>query len=190
LTDTPGLEISPPVWSPDGSQLAACRLDGKTTYVFQADTPWSEEPPTQLPPFGDSQNSFWPASWSPDAKLLAGIHWRGSLDTNRITLYSFDGGSYRIVTGQLGDGLTPDWLEDSRRLMFNGQSDDRSLIFFLDTASGDTREVLSSESLSAAPNVQAGEVESVAISPDNRSLYVHWSSSDSDIWMLTLEEQE
>ena len=190
MTDNPGLEISPPIWSPDGSQLAACSLDGKTTYVFQADKPWSEEPPTHLPPFGDSENTFWPASWSPDAKVLAGIHWRGSLDTNRITLYSFDSGSYRIVTEQLGAGLTPIWLNDGRRLLVNGRSDDRSLIFLLDTESGDTREVLSNESLSAAPDVQAGEVESVAISPDNRSIYVHWRRTESAIWMLTLAGEE
>ena len=195
LIDAPGLEVSPPVWSPDGSRLAVSSLDEKTTYVFRADKPWSEEPPTQLPPFGDSEDRFWPMAWSPDAKLLAGLHWRGTPDATRIALYSFDSESYRIVTEELGLHVSSAWLNDGRRLMFSGQSVDgqsvdHRLIFLLDTESGDTRELLSSEGLSATPTVRAGRVASVAISPDNRSIYIHWYYTESDIWMLTLGDQE
>ena len=57
----------------------------------------------------------------------------------------------------------------------------------LDTETGEHHEVLSAEILGIAPdsfNLWSG------LSPDNRAIFFERSPDESDIWMLTLGEQE
>jgi hypothetical protein len=66
------------------------------------------------------------------------------------------------------------------------RDEDEPTIFLLDTETGETREVMSSASLSIAPDRIGGRP---ALSPDNRSIYIERSHQEADIWMLTFDEQ-
>jgi hypothetical protein len=141
LTDTAGSAVGIPIWSPDGTRLATCSQSGEKSYVFDADKPWSEEPPVPLPPFGDGEDRFCPLAWSPDGRLLAGGHWR-TLGIERTAVYSVDTGRYRILAEPVwAKSLWTAWLADSRRLLVNAQGEDRSAVFLIDTESGEAREV-------------------------------------------------
>jgi Tol biopolymer transport system component len=180
LTEMPDTEFFIPRWSPDGSRLAISSLNGEVNYIFDPDKPWSEEPPMQLVGFGAAEDWFFPHSWSPDGRRLAGYCWRKDAKTGGICLYSFDTGDYKELTE---DGW-PTWLNDGRRLMFRGE--DESTIFLLDTETGEIQEVMSSDSLSIAPD---GIGVRPAVSPDNRSIYIERLHQEADIWMLTFDRK-
>ncbi|MGB6335780.1 MAG: protein kinase, partial [Thermoanaerobaculia bacterium] len=183
LTDMPETEFILPVWPPDGSRLATSSLHGEVTYIFDPDKPWREEPPTQLVGFGDEEDKFWAWSWSPDGRRLVGECGREASEGLGICLYSFDTGDYEKLTEV---GSDPFWLNDGRRLMFHAEGDSGSAIFLIDTETGETREVITSESLSIAPD---SIWQWPALSPDNRTIYIERYHTEADIWMLTFDQQ-
>lgn len=165
-----------------------CNLRGDA-YVSGTKKPWSEDPPTQLPPFGDEDETFCPTSWSPDGKLLVGEAWRQLQDAveMRIALFSFESRTYQVLVESLGieDDVQPQWLADGRRLLFRESPVD-DIFSILDTETGEVREVFSSESLGVGRD---GRAYMAAISPDNRDIYVHWYYRGTAISMLTLGDQ-
>ena len=92
-----------------------------------------------------------------------------------ITIYSLRTQEYERLT-DFGD--SPVWLSDSRRILFYDFTQGK--IFLVDSKSGRVREVLS-----ISPDI----VDSLSVSPDNRSIYFSRSTSEADIWLLTLNEE-
>ncbi len=179
LTDSGGSMITP-VWSPDGSKIASCD-NGETTYVFCVDEPWAQQSVEALPRHGEVGVKWFPRSWSPNGKLLAG--YLGQL--RGIVIYSFETKRYRTLTDT---GGMPVWLSDSRRLLFVSSSNiqDDAPISLLDTATGEYHEVLSSELLSIEPDwIRPWPT----ISADDRTIYFERQRREADIWMLTLNEE-
>ncbi|MGB6639800.1 MAG: hypothetical protein WBG67_03410, partial [Thermoanaerobaculia bacterium] len=89
------------------------------------------------------------------------------------------------VTTEFGDW--PEWLHDGRRIFYMSSKGKYGGVFsILDIETGEHHEVLSSEILSIAPDAIN---QWPAISPDNRNLYVERIHRESDIWMLTLDQQ-
>jgi Tol biopolymer transport system component len=172
------------VWSPDGTRLATDILY-KETLVFDADSPWSEIPPSPLPPFGENDTEFFGAySWSPDGKFLAGWSNNSAKIRLRIAIYSFETGKYQEFPGW---GDWPMWLSDGRRLLFDSHEGDFGSTFsILDTETGERHEVISSEILSIAPD---RILPGLTLSPDNRSIYFARSHTEADIWMLTFDQE-
>jgi Tol biopolymer transport system component len=171
LTETSGHAINYPVWSPDGLRIAYFnRADGKNTYIFHLTDPWTEQTPEVLPPLSETGEFFVAWSWSPDSKWLAG--YEGPDDG--ITIYNLESHQYRRLTHS---GRRPVWLRDSRRLLFL----DSGNVFLLDIDSGRVHELLS-----ISPDI----VGELSISHDNRWIYFHGESSEADIWMLTLNEEQ
>ena len=184
------LGLNPPIFSPDGSRLAVNTSGGETTWIFQAGKPWDAATREALPPIGAPQDRFMPNSWSADGRRLAGGRWRVEREdqAERVAIYDFETERYRTYPGPLGSWARSNWLNDSRRLLVcSGERDETSRIFILDTESGETRKVITSEEVSAMPDVHSGRLCFPAISPDNRSLYLDWRYSQTDIWLLTLE---
>ena len=66
------------------------------------------------------------------------------------------------------------WLNDSRRLLYTYHRK----LFVLDSVSKKSRELLS-----VAPD----DFNSVALSPDNRTLYFTRATQQGDIWLMTLK---
>ncbi|MGB7490836.1 MAG: protein kinase, partial [Thermoanaerobaculia bacterium] len=187
LTNDPDKIVFPPRWSPDGRRLATTVNYG-SAYVFDADTPWTEQPPTELPRFEAPGNVFWqPWSWSPDGSLLAGIaagENEDGIEAGGIVLFSFDTGEYRHFTDF---GWFPLWLADSRRVLFTAEQKQPSKFCLLDTETGGYHEVLSSEILGIAPD---GINWWPGLSPDDRAIFFARLHDDADIWMLSLGAQE
>jgi len=187
LTNEPDKIVFPPRWSPDGRRLATTVNYG-SAYIFDADTPWTEQPPTELPRFEAPGSLFWqPWSWSPNGSLLAGIaagENEDGIEAGGIVLFSFDTGEYRY---SIDFGWNPLWLADGRRVLFTAEQKAPSKLCLLDTETGEYHEVLSAEILEIAPdrvNWWPG------LSPDNRAIFFTRLHDDADIWMLTLGDQE
>jgi Tol biopolymer transport system component len=184
LTDTPGLLTTVGIWSPDSTKIAT---DEPSACIFDADTTWTEKPPQMLPPIDESgELMFNPDSWSPDGTQLAGqvLHYRG-LYSNGIAIYSFETKQYRRLTDFGGWAV---WLSDSRRLLFTTSSrNDSNIVYILDSQTGKYHEILSDEILNIAPD----RIDyKPAISSDDRYIFYERIRDESDIWMLTLNEEE
>ena len=189
LTEVPGKTVQPPVWSPDGQRLAAT-INYGSTYVFNADQPWTEHPPEEIPRYQAEGNVFFlPWSWSPDGKVLAGDAHGEHEDGNEasgIVLYSFETGEYRQLTDF---GLYPQWLADGRRVLFlvGAEGEVPARFALLDTETGEHREVLSSEILGITPDTINFWPR---LSLDNRAIIFTRFHEEADIWMLTLRDEE
>jgi TolB protein len=182
LTDTPGMLTTFGVWSPDGTKIAT---DEPAACFFDADTPWNEEPPQRLPPVEEEGDlRFFPGSWSPDGKHLAG-EYATEGEIQGIAIYSFETEQYRRLTDF---GGWPIWLSDSRRLLFTKNlRNESNVIYLLDSQTGKYHEILSNEMLNIAPD----RIDyKPAISSDDRNIFFERIKDESDIWMLALNEEE
>jgi len=184
LTDTPGKTVLSLRWSPDGRRLATAVNHG-SAYVFDAEKPWTEQPPTELPRFEAPGNVFWkPWSWSPDGAFLAGCLQGFNEDGSAaegIVLYSLETSEYRQVTDF---GWNPLFLANGRRILILNWAEPVELLL-LDFATGEIEGVLSAASLGIAPDrINYWP----ALSPDNRTIFFDRLHSEADIWLMTLGE--
>jgi len=88
-----------------------------------------------------------------------------------ILVYEVAKKSYRRVTTT---GQHPMFLSDGRRIAFL----DGTVLKIVDVATGRTSEILSGDSRRT--------IDSIAFSPDDRSLFVAWASTQAVLWLMTL----
>jgi len=170
-TDDPNGAMSFNEWSPDGSQLHFIETTSTSTNMFFFDPrkPWTKQTPQTLPSVTETGLEFSPGPWSPDGKQLLGV--AGAADQDGIFTYAF---ASRQFT-RLSDVGTPwCWLNDGRRLLYTYHRK----LFVLDSVSKKSRELLS-----VAPD----DFNSVALSPDNRTIYFTRATQQGDIWLMTLK---
>lgn len=173
LTET---DVGPwdPYWSPDGERLLIYQTSGDGSnppggYIIAARAAPGEQEWTPLPPLAGTQRIVRPVSWSPDGGHIAGARSDG------IFVYSFETDTWRQVTDF---GAWPHWLSDSDRLLFFfGDA-----LWLADSHTGETKEIYS-----FAPG-QSGNSGSLAISPDDRTIYIVRARRGADIHLLTREE--
>lgn len=167
LTEIPvptGEPASYPVWSPDGTRVAAALETSVAVYDL------STKPPRQTQRF-DELGDIRPFSWSPDGRWIAGVNKLGSRDAIRV--FDLQTGQHREVA----DGASsPEWLPDSRHLVFNRTSH----IVLLDTVTGRERAVMQIE----RPFDQWGRT--VTLSRDGRTLAYLQFQTEGDVWLMTL----
>ncbi|HMV49604.1 MAG TPA: hypothetical protein PKD31_17725, partial [Blastocatellia bacterium] len=155
-----------PFWSPDGAQLAYTTRRG-LPFVLDIARPWWEQSPQPIISPG-AEETFLAAAWSPDGKLLAGP-WQPRGLRSRLGAYSFEARQFTPLT--TGRGLFPVWLNDNRRILYV----DAGRLLISDPVTGQEREVLS---------LLPHRITSVAITRDNRSLYISVEENEADIWLL------
>ena len=116
---------------------------------------------------------FSASSWSADGRWLAGgLHQPdGGEQAPGVVLYSLPGRVYRKVT-ERGEGAT--WLSDSRHLLYW----DNGALFFLDTQSGSSRQVLTTP--------PGSDYNDFSVSSADRVLYLARNTEQGDIRLLTL----
>jgi Tol biopolymer transport system component/serine/threonine protein kinase len=177
VTKTTGRSMWYPFWSPDGTQVAAHNEVGTFTWDLSGGLPVGEGTP--LPPVGeDLLFSGW--EWSPDGTRIVGDP--TTLDGfNRAgtIVYSFETGKYESVSdfGQSFDGGwggLGNWMPDSRNVVIAHDHD----LYRVDTATGESSKVLSSG--------DASTLIPVGVSADGSTIFFARFSSESDIWLLTL----
>ncbi len=159
--------VSIPVWSPDGKQISFDNED--LTYIIDIkDAPDISKAETL--PRTDNGGFFRVWDWSPDGKRLA-----GSFDTAHgpgVGYFSFDTRKYERITDFVA---LPRWLPDGRRMIFerNGRP------FIAETDTKRVREIL--------PEIK-DYIRNIAVSRDGKMIYYTTRKSESNIWMLDLNE--
>jgi len=180
LTDVPGQHVNYPSWSPDGSRMVATYA-GSSGFLFDPHRPWDDQEP-ELLPAPEPGVDFVPAAFSPDGTRLAGHLQSASGAWGGIAVLDLDTGAYRRLSEF---GLSPSWLPDGRRLLFQDQAPDpvgRQVsfredhkLFAIDVETGDYHEVL------AVPGVSLG---SPSVTKDGATLYFQMVTTEADIWLL------
>jgi serine/threonine protein kinase len=170
-TDAPIGAGSHNQWSPDGLQLTYTDQVGTDWFVFAPRKPWSGQTPQVFSGVMKTEKGllFNPYSWSPDGKQILGPG--GDLDQDGIFTYEF---ATKRFTRLSNVGRPWSWLSDSRRLLYTLHGK----LFVLDSVSKKSRELLS-----VAPD----RFDSVALSPDNRTIYITRATQQGDIWLMTLK---
>jgi len=169
LTAVAGRVIEP-IESPDGS-LLVCGIDFRGPFRIDLRKPLGERVPRPLPVAGGGAlPAFGVTAWSADGLRLAGFDQSG-----RIVLYSF--ATRRVdVLPERGTNMT--WLRDGRTLLFLRDN----AVWALDT--------LDRTDLQARPVLSApahSRFDWLAVSPDERTLYLVQTTEEADIGMLTLK---
>jgi Tol biopolymer transport system component len=172
-----------PVWSPDGARLLFSR-PGVTGQVVDAKAGPDAPPLRELPPYLDPGFEFVPLDWSPDGGLIAGMLVSAGGERGGLAVFDLGRGRYVKVADF---GTYPQWLPDSRRLVFQGPtpadrspvegSPDRESLFVVDCPSGRVSEIL------GVPEVGLAYP---AVSRDGRTLVFVRSTVRSDVWTLTI----
>ena len=128
ITDATG---GVPVWSPDGLRMAtspaAAAASTEISFTFDP-TGSTPESTDTLPDPAPEMAPFFPNSWSPDGRRLAGDI--GFTDTG-IIVYSLETATYQQLTDF---GQWPVWLPNGRHLLFVSGG---SRFFVVDTESGE-----------------------------------------------------
>jgi Tol biopolymer transport system component len=164
-----------PTISPDGLQIAA------------SDTrrPWSitdvknpKNPSTKFMQDPNPTGKFWPFSWSPDGKFLAGAFFEQGIARD-VATFSLDTSKFQML-GQrtVGQFVMLSWLSDSKRLIYR----DRRGIFLVDTQTHDSKPLITVGGYLIA--------RSLAISSDDRIITYTETGTSGDIWMLELGTQK
>jgi serine/threonine protein kinase/Tol biopolymer transport system component len=165
-----------PIGSPDGRWLVASLGFHDAALLDLGGQAGAGKPRIQpLPRPGNGQEVFSATSWSPDGARLAGTLARldGS-DIPGVVVYSLASRAYERLTDS---GSVPLWLHQGPRLLYLREG----RIFLYDLGTREPR------LLHEPP---PGSVfNSIALSPDDRTLYTVRATDEGDVWMLTLAEQ-
>jgi Tol biopolymer transport system component len=167
LTDRPA-NTAFPVWSPDGSRMAAAGVQDTTAFVFDPTRAWLAQQPEMLPVPPDSLAPFAPHDWSPDGQRLAGMI--SALDRGIVT-YTFATHTYERLTDF---GQWPIWLPDSRRVLFVSGG---NAFYVVDRVTKGVRQVYS---------VNLDVIGPPQLTRDGRTVYYSRRVTEADIWLMTL----
>jgi Tol biopolymer transport system component len=165
LTKNPG--SNSPVWSSDGKRIAFS-IEGKRA-VIEAEGGGQPQP---LPLWEKGPEFFLVTSWSPNGQKLAGDLRGPDGRSTGIAVYNSSTLRYERITDA---GQSAKWLNDGRRLLFVGLRG----LYLVDSQSRKT-----SELFSLFPHEQ---IRGVTIAPDNRMIYFSLSTTEADVWLLTIE---
>jgi serine/threonine protein kinase len=174
LTRTTGPSPTNPLWSPDGTFIAFAR--GPETQLLPLAGDRAAASPESLPPPAAGL-SFGPLAWTPDNQQLLGLARRNAEDPNpQWMAFTLSSKSYeKLAVARAAKHVAP--LRDGHRAA--ATSDERHGIDLLDTRSGEKRGLL--------PAGRAGYIQTWALSPDEKFLFVNRATEQADIWLATLE---
>jgi Tol biopolymer transport system component len=159
-------------WSPDGTRILASQPVTYEAVIIDAGPP-PRRPPEALPRW--TEGPFLPESWSPDGRLIAGAGPNGG-----IVIYSASERTYRRVSET---GTLPQWLADSRRLIYN----DGTIMRVLDVYDGSTRPVTTPIAGGWASGDPSRPLVGWSFTSDGRTAFRSLLSFESDIWVASLE---
>ena len=181
ITNNAGANRSTPIWSPDGTRLLYIQRRGNSwdsyivDYILDPDKPPALQAIEELPAIGRSDEYFAPTSWSRDGQTIVGNRsYTDRFVPGGIFTYSLTTRMFKMIV-EWGAGAR--WLNDSRRLIFPDAVNRK--IFLVDTRSGQRQEVLS---------IASQDLGAIRLTADNKTLYFHVSTTESDVWQLNLTD--
>ena len=171
-----------PIWAPDGSRLLFSRA-GITGLIVAADGSLDSPPLRELPSYPTHPDGFVALDWSADGRSIAGMLVSPAGERGGIAAFDLEDDTYTTI---LDFGTWPQWLPDSRRLVFQSppRSDASSGheyprgegLFVMDRATRAVRELLAMPEITLAyPSV----------SPDGKWIVFVHMAPKADIWILT-----
>ena len=160
-----------PVWSPDGKRLII-KGEKAQTYTLDLTKNWNEQTPQPIA-LTEGVTGFVIWDWSPDGKRLGGTIHDGALKF--LGFYSFETNRYEKIVESAE--FIPSWLPDSRHLVYGAGKQ----IFNADAETRQTRELVRS------PTEQ---LRSPFVSRDGKLLYYAVYSSENDIWLLDVSQNQ
>jgi Tol biopolymer transport system component len=171
LTRTSGESPSDPIWSPDGKFIAFGR--GGDTQLL----PMGGGKAAEVLPSPGQGLSFEPMAWTSDNQRLVGLVKRSAQDPKPQGMaYLLQSKAYEKIAIDGGTKqLVP--LRDGKRAA--ASTNERRGIDLLDTQSGESRVLL--------PLLQVRFIQTWAISPDEKFLFVNRATEQADIWLATLD---
>jgi serine/threonine protein kinase/Tol biopolymer transport system component len=158
--------VTQPLLSPDGRWLVLT-FGFSAAALIDLTKPAAARAPQILPQQALGVR-FYPYSWSPDSKRLA-----GGLAGGGVAVFALASQRYERLTER---GRQPVWMGDSRRLLYLDSVGAK--VYLVDSATRESREIL------ASPG--ASTITSVDLSPDDRMLYIVRGTREGDVWMATL----
>jgi hypothetical protein len=125
-----------------------------------------------LPRVDAGNGQFQVSDWHNEGTLLVGTvdPAEGSGENPTVWLYDLDAGDYRY----LAEGSSPTFMSDGRRILYNGVQ--QGNFFVVDMVTGESW-----------PLASLPQAESIALSTDDRRIYIVRVDQEADIWMLELQ---
>jgi len=170
-------------WSPGGTRVAFSRGDSIFAYSI-GDAELQLLGVQTLDP--DRPHSF---AWSPDGQLLAYVNdnnqWRrsGNLSDASIWIIDASGGEPVAITSQEHMNLSPQWLPDSRHIVFVSNRDGPRGVYIVEVGPdgplGDVQRV-------AGPS----DPHSISVSSDGRKLAYSKFRLKQNIWSIPIPRSE
>jgi len=187
-TSTPISVLSDPhfthTWSPDGARVAFSR-GGDSLFAYSSgDTEPQLLGVHTLDPW--TPHSF---AWSPDGQLLAYVNanefWRssGNLSNSSIWLIDANGGEPVAITSQEHMNLSPQWLPDSRHIVFISDRDGPRGIYLVEVGIDGPLEDVQSVAGSSDPH-------SISLSKDGKKLAYSKFQLRQNIWSIPIPRSE
>lgn len=176
LTRMQGRSVWFPVASPDGSRLAAFRVQGSVLVDLSDSLPVTElrELPKPSPGIAFHGNA-----WSPDGRLLAGVGWTGTWETVAdVLLLEVGSGEFRRVASVRRDRRfewegPPAWLPGGEALIVSAAG----TLELVGVHGGETRTLLEPKT--------GSQLGTPMLSPDGRVLYFLHREDEANIWLMT-----
>jgi Tol biopolymer transport system component len=156
-----------PVWSPDGRWLACSSTEG--AFLLEMEEGKAAGPPVPIVPPDEAGVDFWPSSFSPDGRQLAGVLYSAASLASGAAVYTLRDRTYRKLPAD--DPTNLFFLPDGRRVLVAASRG----LGVLDLASGRLRPLV--------PATEGSEIVWAALSRDGRHLAWHERADESDIWL-------
>ncbi len=159
-----------PVWSPDGRWLACSSTEG--SFLLPVEDGKAAGEPVPIAPRDETGVAFWPSSFSPDGRQLAGILPSATNVVTGAAIYTIADRTYRKLPAD--DPANLQFLPDGRRVLVAASRG----LGVLDLPSGRLRPLV--------PATEGSEIVWAALSRDGRHLAWHERADESDIWLAEL----
>ncbi|MGD8394634.1 MAG: BamA/TamA family outer membrane protein [Candidatus Eiseniibacteriota bacterium] len=132
--------IQSPSFSPDGRALVFVGLQGGRSDLFITDVDGGHLRRLTDDRYGDRD-----PTWSPDGQRIAFSTDRGpgtnfktlDFDDLRIAIYDLESGQVRVLPGQVGKNISPQWSADATKIAYVSDRTGISNIFIVDVVTGE-----------------------------------------------------